>query len=119
MKSEDELERAVRAEYDLAGHNSILLRGLLRKARVALWSGLPDAEVRAVGLEPVHSLAEGLDWLGRMCPGDFRCGLVPHANVTYASSAELRDSEDTWQRTPARKSSATAAWAAARSTATA
>jgi lactate racemase len=85
VKADEELERGVRADYDLTGHNSILLRRLTRKARVALWSDLPDAEVRAVGVEPVHSLAEGLQWLLEMCPGDFRCAFAPLANITYAS----------------------------------
>ena len=85
VESDHELERGVRADYDLTGHNSILLRRLVRKVRVAIWSDLADADVRAVGLHPVHSLAEGTDWLLEMCAGDFRYAVVPFANVTYAS----------------------------------
>jgi len=85
VESDDELEETVRSDYDLTGHNSIMLRRLIRRVRVALWSGLPDKDVRTVGLEPVHSLQEGLDWLQRNLPSSFRYGVVPHANVTYAT----------------------------------
>jgi nickel-dependent lactate racemase len=87
IRSDDELQRAVHADYDLTGHNSIMLRGLVRKARIALWSILPDDQVRAVGIEPVHSLEEGVTWLLAACPPTFRYGVVPFANVTYAAVA--------------------------------
>jgi nickel-dependent lactate racemase len=82
-----ELDRAVRAAYDLTGHNSILLRQLVRRLRVALWSELPDDAVTALGVQPVHSLSQGLAWLLEACPGRFRYGVAPHANVTYATLA--------------------------------
>jgi len=87
FESDDELESAVRSDYNLAGHNSIMLRKLIRRVRVALWSALPDDAVRDVGLVPVHSLQEGVDWLAGAFPGDFRCAAVPFANVTYATVA--------------------------------
>jgi len=87
IRSDEELDRAVRADYDLCGHNSIMLRRLTRKARVALWSALPDAEVRAMGIEPVHSAREGVDWLVAGCRGAARYGVVPFGNVTYAALA--------------------------------
>ena len=43
--------------------------------------------LRAVGLEPVHSLQEGVDWLAREAAGEPRWAAVPFANVTYATLA--------------------------------
>ncbi len=79
------LNAAVRSNYNLAGHNSILLRQLSRELNVAFWSELPDAMVRGLGLHPVQSLEEGLEWLSGMFTDDFRYGVVPYANVTCTS----------------------------------
>jgi len=80
-----EQESAIRMDYNLAGHNSMMLRRLIRRVRVALWSALPAASVRALGLEPVASLQEGLDWVASVSPRDFRCAVVPHGNITYVT----------------------------------
>ena len=85
IESEEELDRSVRSDYDLTGHNSVMLRALIRRVRVALWSSLPDEDVRAAGLEPVHSLGEGTDWLLERLPKAFRYAIVPFANVTHAT----------------------------------
>ena len=87
IESDEELERSVRSNYDLTGHNSIMIRQLIRRLGVALWSSLPDEGVRAVGIEPVHSLQEGRDWLLDTFPGDFHYAVVPFANVTHATLA--------------------------------
>jgi nickel-dependent lactate racemase len=88
LESDGELEEAVRADYNLAGHNSIMLRKLIRRVSVGLWSALPDGEVRALGLTPVHSLAEGIDWLCGTVPDRFRYAVVPFANVTHTTLTE-------------------------------
>jgi len=85
IKSDDELEKAVRSNYNLAGHNSIMLRRLTRKFRIALWSDLPDQKVRAMRIEPVRSLDQGLAWLFGVSPGNARRGIAPYANITYAT----------------------------------
>ena len=90
IESDDELERKVRLNYNLAGHNSMMLRRLLRRARVAILSRLPDEKVRVLGLEPVRSVEEGLDWLLEKFQGKFRSAVVPFANVTYATVNDLR-----------------------------
>lgn len=84
LGDDDELETAVRAHYTLAGHNSIMLRALRHRARIALYSDLADTDVRLLGLEPVHSLNEGVEWLQQLLPPDFRYAVVPFANVTHA-----------------------------------
>ena len=43
IEFDDGLESAVRFDCDLASHTSIMLRCLIRKVRVALWSDLPKA----------------------------------------------------------------------------
>ncbi len=85
IESDEELDRSVRSCYNLEGHNSIMLRKVTRNMRVALWSVLPDHSVRALGLEPVHSLQESVDWLLRVFPDNFRYAVVPFANVTYTT----------------------------------
>lgn len=84
LESDDALETRVRESYNLTGHNSIMLRRLTRRLKVALWSQLPAETVRALGLHPVSSLEEGLAWIERQCPPDFRYAVVPFANVTHA-----------------------------------
>ncbi|MEI6970894.1 MAG: nickel-dependent lactate racemase [bacterium] len=86
ISDDDELERAVREGYNLAGHNSIMLRRLVRRVRVGLWSGLPDDSVRSLQLAPVHSLREGLDWLAATCQPGFRYAVVPYGNVTHVTT---------------------------------
>lgn len=85
IASESELNAKVRSHYNLAGHNSIMLRSLTRRSQVALWSDLPEAHVRALGIEPVHTLNQGLEWLSQLCHKDFHCAALPFANVTHAT----------------------------------
>jgi len=88
IEDDAELDRAVRADYNLTGHNSILLRDLIRSRRIALWSDLPDEAVRSMGIEPVASLQDGLEWLGKALPSGSRCAVVPFANVTHTFATD-------------------------------
>jgi len=88
IQSDVELEEAVRAKYSLTGHNSIMLRQLIRKADVALCSTLPREVVAKLGLHPVSSLEEGMRWVLEKFEGDFTYAVVPHANVMCAVRAE-------------------------------
>ena len=88
LPSDTELEEAVRAKYSLTGHNSIMLRQLIRKADVSLCSALPREVVAKLGLHPVSSLQEGLRWLLEKFEGDFTYAVVPYANVMCAKRAE-------------------------------
>jgi len=83
--SDDDLNGAVRDHYNLTGHNSIMLRRLTRKARVALWSQLPAASVERLGLHPVTSLDEGLRWLSQQLGHSYRYAVIPFANVIAGS----------------------------------
>lgn len=83
--SDEEMEAAIREKYDLKGHNSLMLRMLTRKAKVALWSKLPADVVRQLGLHPVSSLSEGIDWLTANFADNFSYAYVPFANVTHAT----------------------------------
>jgi lactate racemase len=85
IASDEQMEDAVRARYDLKGHNSLMLRSLSRGADVALLSGLPPDAVRKLGFHPVTTLDEGAGWLRERFRGDFRYAVVPYANVTCAS----------------------------------
>jgi nickel-dependent lactate racemase len=85
IESDAELDRAVRERYALTGHNSLMLRALIRKADVALWSGLPADVVGKLGLHPVASLDEGIRWILQRFPGDFTYAVVPYANAMCAA----------------------------------
>jgi lactate racemase len=78
-------ERLARREYNLAAHNTVMLRELLRSARVALVSGLDAGSVRSLGVEPMTTLAEGMAWLYQRTPPGARVGFVPFANVTHGT----------------------------------
>ncbi len=93
IASDDELNDAVRENYNLKGHNSLMLRGLTRRADVALWSSLPDDAVRALGLHPLRSLTEGTEWILDRFSGDFSYAVVPFANVMSATVAHKAPAE--------------------------
>ncbi len=83
------LDGAVRDNYDLGGHNSILLRRVLRRVSVALLSDLPAEDVARLGVHPVASFDVGVEWLAARAsrtPGGARGAVVPFANVTCVSA---------------------------------
>ncbi len=82
FQDEDELEHRVRSQYDLAAHNSLILRAFTRNARVGLVSTLPAEEVRCLGLEAFESLEQGLAWLSPWLRGGARCAVLPCGNLT-------------------------------------
>jgi nickel-dependent lactate racemase len=85
IESDEELDAAVRRRYALTGHNSLMLRHLVRKVDVALLSTLPPDVVAKLGLHPVASIDEGLRWILDRFPSDFTYAVVPHANVMCAT----------------------------------
>ncbi len=80
-------EREARRAYDLGAHNTVMLRAVLRSARVAFLSGLEPSLVRRLGVEPVGTLEAGLAWLCERTPKGARVAFVPYANVTHATVA--------------------------------
>jgi len=82
---DDELERGVRENYALTGHNSIMLRRLSRAARIHLHSALPRAQVEALGLVPVASPTKALRGILRRQPDGFRMAIARSANVLCAT----------------------------------
>ena len=90
ITSDEELNESVRAQYNLTGHNSIMLRNLIRKADVMLFSKLPSDEVRDLGLCPVASLEEGLQRILERFPREFTYAVVPYANVMCAETKRMR-----------------------------
>jgi len=85
IESDEELEIAVREKYALTGHNSLMLRRLIRRADVALLSALPPEQVKRMGLHPVSSIEEGLQWIRHRFPHGFTYAVVPYANGMYAT----------------------------------
>lgn len=78
-----ELAREILRNYNLTGHNTYLLRSVLRRIHVVLVSDCPPAEVAQLGLVPARSLEEGWELLrariGQERPDYYA---VPHGNVT-------------------------------------
>jgi len=95
LRDDDELERAVRADYALTGHNSIMLRRLIRKARVHIHSALPDAQVRHMGFTPARSPAAALDEIARQGGPGLRVGVATRANILCASLDEAPEDPGT------------------------
>jgi nickel-dependent lactate racemase len=85
-----ELDRAVRENYSLTGHNAIMLRRLVRNARVSLKSDLPREEVERLGFRAVDSAQDELDSICAELPAGFRVAVAPTANVICAA-VERRD----------------------------
>ena len=86
VASDDELEEQVRANYNLTGHNSIMLRRIARRAHTALCSRLPAEVVSAMGYHRVTTLQEGFDWLGERLGKGSRYAVVPFANITCGTT---------------------------------
>jgi nickel-dependent lactate racemase len=84
IEDDAELERAVRANYSLTGHNSIMLRRLLRNARVMLKSDLPPDLVARLGFGVADSPQAALDELCADLPPDLRVAVAPCANAISA-----------------------------------
>ncbi|HEY7614599.1 MAG TPA: nickel-dependent lactate racemase [Gemmatimonadales bacterium] len=85
IESDGDLEAAIRSRYALTGHNSLMLRQLVRRAEVALMSALAPEVVSKLGMHPVASLEKGLEWLLGRFAGDFTYAVVPYANVMCAT----------------------------------
>lgn len=85
IASDEELEKAIRKNYDLMGHNSLMLRQLTRKAKVGLCSSLSPETVQGLGFEPLQSFAAGIEWILKQFPEHFTYAFVPYANVTSIS----------------------------------
>jgi nickel-dependent lactate racemase len=85
IEDDDALDRAVREKYSLTGHNTIMLRRLLRNAKVSLKSDLPADEVQRLGFRVVDSVQDELDSICAELPADFRVAVAPTANVICAA----------------------------------
>jgi nickel-dependent lactate racemase len=78
-----ELAREILANYDLTGHNTYLLRTILRRITIVLVSDCPPAQVAALGLVPAATVEEGWELvrqrIGEPAPAYYA---VPYGNVT-------------------------------------
>jgi len=83
VSDDDALERDVRAAYNLAGHNSVMLRRLARASEIGVVTAIPADLVRRLGLHPLESLEAGLSWLGERVRSGAHIAFVPFGNVTH------------------------------------
>jgi len=86
FEDDEALERAVRSSYNLAGHNSIMLRHLTRRSAVGLLSAMPPDQTRRLGLHPLGGLEAGLRWLEERLPPRPRVAFVPFGNITHLTA---------------------------------
>jgi nickel-dependent lactate racemase len=78
-----ELAKAVKTQYDLTGHNSYLLKEILKRIQVILISRCPKDQVELLGFIPATHLEEAkklaLEKLGKSNPSTY---VIPFGNVT-------------------------------------
>jgi nickel-dependent lactate racemase len=73
---------AMERSYDLAAHNSLMLRDLLDSVTIVVVSALPPEEVRSLGLVPMPTLPQGLAFARSIVGRQPRMRVVHHGNVT-------------------------------------
>jgi len=83
IENDEAFEQEVRRAYNLAGHNSVMLRHLVRRAEVGMVTAIPPERVRRLGLHPLDSLEAGLRWLSDRVPPGARVAYVPFGNITH------------------------------------
>ncbi len=90
IASLEQLATEVRRNYNLAGHNSILLRQVLQRIRVILVSSLPKEEVEHLGLIAAATAEDGWRMARNLCDTDMPTTLViPSGNVTVVDHGTL------------------------------
>lgn len=80
-----ELAARVRADYNLSGHNTYLLRDLLSRIRVVLVSTCAPEDVAYMGFIPAASPAEGLRLALEGAPAQPDTLVVPYGNITVVN----------------------------------
>lgn len=81
------LTATMEARYDLAAHNSFLLRETLDALHVVLVSSLPPEDVRALGLTPAATLDDALRQARAHVGSIGRAIVVHHGNATWSARA--------------------------------
>jgi nickel-dependent lactate racemase len=79
------IAEAVRANYNLSGHNTYLLRELLSRIRVVLVSTCPPEAVARMGFVPASTFEEGLRLALERVPGKPATYVIPYGNVTVVN----------------------------------
>jgi lactate racemase len=79
------LAEAVRANYNLSGHNTYLLRELLSRIRVVLVSTCPPEAVARMGFVPASTPEEGLRLALQGVPERPATYVIPYGNITVVN----------------------------------
>jgi nickel-dependent lactate racemase len=72
----------LRADYQVYGQTALSWSVKASRFRVALLSELPPDTVEAMGLRPMASLEEGLEWAAAQLPEGTPAYLIPHGHST-------------------------------------
>ncbi len=78
-----EREAALRRDYTIGGQMAYHTAVVAEKNDVLLLSGLPEEEVRAMGIIPVASLEKGLAFIRRKHGGLPEAYIMPHGGATF------------------------------------
>ncbi len=81
------LAAEMEARYDLAAHNSFMLRDVLDDVRVVLVSVLPPEQVRGLGLVPAGSLQDALEIASRGAGRLGHVAVIHQGNATWSARA--------------------------------
>ena len=78
----EECEAALRREYTIGGQMGYHSTLIAEENDLLVLSGLPDDTIRMMGMIPLHSLQEGLDWIKNKHGGLPPCCIMPHGGST-------------------------------------
>lgn len=79
----EELNRAVLADYNLKGHNSLWIREIQARVKVVLVSHLPPELVAALGFLPASNVGEAMAVAYELAGPDPQVMSIPYGNVTH------------------------------------
>jgi nickel-dependent lactate racemase len=75
----EQMASRLRSNYQVYGQTALALTAKARRFRVGLVSGMPGETVAAMGMKPLASLEDGMDWAASQLPHGSPAWLMPHA----------------------------------------
>jgi lactate racemase len=81
-KSNPEREAALRRDYSIGGQMAYHTALIAEENDLLVLSSLPEETVLAMGMIPVRSLSEGLDWIKNKHGADVKICIMPHGGST-------------------------------------
>lgn len=85
------MAQRLRENYVVYGQTALALTAKARRFRVGLVSEMPADTVSAMGLRPLDSLAQGLDWAAGELPAGTPAWVIPHAGSVLPVVPEAKE----------------------------